>query len=566
MSYKSWQLRQYTKVQSLYLSGPGSLRPIGGNMVYGVAAPIECGCPYTREANMQSVAWKEIPFPVLAKRLNIEKLLQAPSPDTSSGETSSSTVLTAYRFPTTEYCTSVSCGQLQQWSSGGTRDGGYPFSSPGSCRSVADKHPKRRQTQQLERVWVCESGHMDNVDPYCNLCSSDQSRVPLRKTREDNLERIYLECTGCGAASVLDLEESRKSCSGVVPHACSRRQDSADCSNSMRLYRLSDSEVWQASLRTALHFPPSFDLSEEQMDLVRLTYAACLSAQPELGGEALVLYICNRLNETRLATPNATQEVVQRAIDELSSADLGDDPSEQAIRLEEFRNIDELRRRSINHGGFVGRQASKLDTGLCPPIIGVSAVERLRLVTVLAAARRAGGAWSRSLIWGHQGASGAQGRSLPAFDSYGEGLVFWVDRGRLEEGDAMKSLHSLAHAALKAVTVRAGVSLAGLKERLYLPDEGDPVFMIYLATGDQAGTLGGLSSLAFDNNLPWLLEEIRGVIEDLAWCALDPQCSGKGGACHHCLHLPETCCDIAALDPSGKDSANDRLSRSTLRY
>ena len=73
--------------------------------------------------------------------------------------------------------------------------------------------------------------------------------------------------------------------------------------------------------------------------------------------------------------------------------------------------------------------------------------------------------------------------------------------------------------------------------------------LVYTADGDSLGTLGGLVEHADGHRLADLISD---AIESTRWCAQDPVCNGatsddelrRSGACHHCVLVPETSCEI----------------------
>jgi hypothetical protein len=75
-------------------------------------------------------------------------------------------------------------------------------------------------------------------------------------------------------------------------------------------------------------------------------------------------------------------------------------------------------------------------------------------------------------------------------------------------------------------------------------------FLIYTSTSDADGTLGGLERQGKGERFE---ATIRSAIQDCVWCSSDPLCrSGVSSlseslnlaACHSCLLLPETCCEL----------------------
>lgn len=175
---------------------------------------------------------------------------------------------------------------------------------------------------------------------------------------------------------------------------------------------------------------------------------------------------------------------------------------------------------------------------------------------------------------------------LPAIKVYGEGIFLdlnpgairrWLDeepevakrisrlvtrydavrtsRGQPQRNITAKFLllHTLAHVLINQLSFDCGYGSASLRERLYcdLTESNEPMqgLLIYTASGDSEGTMGGLVR----QGKPGRLEStLRGAIQNAAWCSSDPVCietSGQGAdnvnlaACHGCALLPETSCE-----------------------
>jgi hypothetical protein len=114
-------------------------------------------------------------------------------------------------------------------------------------------------------------------------------------------------------------------------------------------------------------------------------------------------------------------------------------------------------------------------------------------------------------------------------------------------------IHTLAHALIKELTFSCGYGSAALRERLYcnLEDTACPMngFLIYTASGDSEGTLGGLVAQGSPTRFGRLVHD---ALVRASWCSNDPVCmeSPDGGAfssnlaaCHSCVLLPETSCE-----------------------
>jgi hypothetical protein len=165
---------------------------------------------------------------------------------------------------------------------------------------------------------------------------------------------------------------------------------------------------------------------------------------------------------------------------------------------------------------------------------------------------------------------------LPAIEVYGEGIFVRLDVAKVDEwvnsgfaarrsatigaaaATAFRSptitargllVHSLAHVVMNELSMDAGYPVASLRERLYTSGE-QAGFLIYTATADSAGSLGGLCAQSAPDRLS---DVVRSAMQRALWCTSDPVCiesEGSGidnlnlAACHACLLVPETSCEL----------------------
>ncbi|MGL5068115.1 MAG: DrmB family protein [Sarcina sp.] len=114
-------------------------------------------------------------------------------------------------------------------------------------------------------------------------------------------------------------------------------------------------------------------------------------------------------------------------------------------------------------------------------------------------------------------------------------------------------LHTLSHILIKGFGAQSGYDSVALTERIYCDSEQHDVKMsgilIYTASGDSEGTLGGLVRQGRYDRLPSILKE---AIRKSQWCSSDPVCidsfgQGREGlnlsACHACALISETSCE-----------------------
>lgn len=121
-----------------------------------------------------------------------------------------------------------------------------------------------------------------------------------------------------------------------------------------------------------------------------------------------------------------------------------------------------------------------------------------------------------------------------------------------EASPRLLMIHAFAHALIRQLTLECGYSSASLRERLYISEGERPMagLLIYTATADSDGTLGGLQRRA----TPALLgPTVVGAVKSMAWCSSDPLCiagemvppeSHSVAACHSCMLVPETSCEL----------------------
>jgi MrfA Zn-binding domain len=187
---------------------------------------------------------------------------------------------------------------------------------------------------------------------------------------------------------------------------------------------------------------------------------------------------------------------------------------------------------------------------------------------------------------------GAGCRLAPAIEQFGEGIFIrfdekairkWLQRDATKQrqekliagyghwggrfsgkpppypGTAYVLLHSLSHALMAEIALDCGYPASSLKERVYAlpgPDGGPERcgILIYTATAGAQGTLGGLVGTT-----PRLAQILGGALERSTICSNDPICADHepddrsgdrathGAACHGCLLIAETSCEMRNL-------------------
>ena len=114
-------------------------------------------------------------------------------------------------------------------------------------------------------------------------------------------------------------------------------------------------------------------------------------------------------------------------------------------------------------------------------------------------------------------------------------------------------LHTLSHLLIREMALKCGYSEASLQERIYAskPQAETPMagILIYTASPDSDGTLGGLVELGEPSRLGELLNQ---ALDRALVCSSDPFCSTHdgqtdaslhGASCHSCSFVSETSCE-----------------------
>lgn len=266
---------------------------------------------------------------------------------------------------------------------------------------------------------------------------------------------------------------------------------------------------------------------------------------------------------------------------------------EEVIRYPEYLRLQETHNSSLSNNFLKIRIAdtSKLSKHLKANIESISLIDKLRETRVMAGFTR--------LIYNHLNDAPApeshmwknrpkkEDYWLPATKTFGEGvfvrfkedqLCKWekdpqvqshllsmqdrenatarrMSRSSLQISPRFVLLHTLSHLLIRRLVFECGYGSASLRERLYVSDKTNSLMagiLIYTASGDSEGSLGGLVRMGEPENLDRIFQR---AVEDAKWCSSDPVCteSGeKGGqgvnglnmaACHCCALLPETSCE-----------------------
>jgi hypothetical protein len=135
------------------------------------------------------------------------------------------------------------------------------------------------------------------------------------------------------------------------------------------------------------------------------------------------------------------------------------------------------------------------------------------------------------------------------------GHLRWTEQRKLKRpfpGGPYILLHTLSHLLIAAVAMRCGYPASSIRERIYVDyEQGHYGLMLYTASPDAEGTLGGLVSQARH-----LATHLRLALRSGGLCSNDPVCAQHspadgfedrflhGASCHGCTLIAETSCEM----------------------
>lgn len=527
--------------------GVGSLFPSGDQsfMICGTDEWDETWCAPVEE-------------PRLARSLGVH-VFRSPSTGRRKGD------VPVIRFPIYHYC--PKCRRLDPF---------WKFDAKrmqcGDC--LRDLTPSRF-------VACCEDGHIEDF-PYfqwvhrvAGTGSGKDHRLELEsRGTSSSLADIFLRCS-CGAEPrSLEGAFSRhaltkiKGCGGRRPWLPAAPDQA--CEKPLRALQRGSSNVWFAGMRSSISIPP---WSGPDAQLVAKHWAVLEHIRPEVLEKTLEDMIASS-PQTGLSVEGIIDLIRQRRGLPTTSR-----PSDQDLREEEYRAL------------IDGNEGSHLDTFQCvevdvsPAVTSlvqqVSKATRLREVRALYGFSRVTPMATDTIDPQLAKLSEGHRNWLPASEVLGEGIFVrlhedvvasWeqsssairrqqllaesLERRASESGAPLVeapgarfvAIHSIAHALIQELSLEAGYPVGSIRERIYAAP-GQAGFLMYTASSDAAGSLGGLARLADEERFSTAL---LAAVSRAAWCSNDPVCSESGpsgtdglnlAACHACLLLPETSCE-----------------------
>ena len=503
------------------------------------------------------------------------------------------------RFPQWHYC--PRCGNMQELA---------PFSGPQQCNApnyadglncVSYSQRRRPRLIPVRFMAVCDHGHIQDF-PFMNWvhnhnCGAPDCRLRLRAGRSAaGLSGITIQCS-CGEKKTMAnvfsedaLDNVNVFCGGLRPWLGDMTPLATKCGNSLRVLQRGASNVYFAHVASSIYLPLWGESATrgiveilEDADIWQKLTRALVNSRIDLARCEL---ICEFNPKCKGIDPEELREVAQRRLDG-SQRDTGaSEQSEEEYRQAEYEAMTTARGGEQTDLYIVPRVRIVYDSPVQDYFEYIMLVRKLRETRAFFGFSRYlpdDGRGSRAHIEDLRLDNSINW--LPAIMVRGEGIFFKLDEERLatwvQNSDVMERftrlwdnyntlrlergqrprqfspkfvlIHTMAHLLINQLCFECGYGSAALRERIYCDAEDNSFPMsgvlVYTASGDSEGTMGGLVRQGEPDRLERVL--IR-ALRNAQWCSSDPTCAESKGqgpdscnlaACHTCALLPETSCE-----------------------
>ena len=501
------------------------------------------------------------------------------------------------RFPRWHYC--PRCGAMEQLSLFGGRSR-CPGRSGLDCASLPDR--RRPWLVPIRFIAVCPKGHIEDF-PFVEWIHRDGDWDQACRLRllpgAPRLSRIKVQCS-CGKAETMTnmfnfdaatgggLHKIGYDCSGGEPWLGAEGKR-GQCGEYLRVVQRGASNVYFPLTVSSIYLPLWGEESSRITNKILEDSGVWQYLTSGLDdGKYIQLFRCEAIVATRRHNLDVEElrDAAQRKLD--GGAAQVDTPSrsEEEFRRQEYEAL------RTGRGGDTTDLMVEVCGDLAPYgpdldrlLNNLCLVKKLRETRVLVG-------FSRLLPTEDPASADLSPISkdenrhwLPATVVHGEGIFFefnpqrlrmWTENPKvkerilsLKEGYNQRRLerglketevtakyvllHTFAHALIGQLSFDCGYGSASLRERIYCeseePDQPMQGVLIYTASGDSEGTLGGLVRQGRPDQMRAVFER---AISRARWCSSDPVCNesvGQGSdnanlaACHGCVLLPETSCE-----------------------
>jgi hypothetical protein len=446
-----------------------------------------------------------------------------------------------------------------------------------------NKEGKEVELYPSRFIVACKNGHISDF-PYLKWvhqdkpCTSDNPALKfIRKGESGSLSDLSVRCVKCYQQKPLGTIMQKGALKKILPSCTGERPwigDKQTCQDDagMETYLRGASNIYSPAVTSFLQIPLSEQNSDPLVEEVMESRTALLKAREK--GESQFIYALVEIFGFKIED--------KEKIEQILDGDYYQEVTYESLRKQEWNtliqsNIDD----SFGTGYKSGRV--EIHQNMKPYFETIHRVESLPEIQVLQGFSRIEYLDRFELSEPKDLIPIMKEKNtnwLPGIKNNGEGIFFQFNEKKLreweEKADVSKLssetidrynkrreqlnytplaianrhllIHSFSHALIKELAAHSGYSTTSLKERLYC-NNGMQGVLIYTASGDSEGSLGGLIAQATPEKLHPIF--IRAV-ERMMYCSSDPNCSeglfkfhttANGAACHSCTFISETSCE-----------------------
>ncbi len=542
----------------------------------------------------------------LAKRLGVRDFRLPPDfRDPGPGVTNPSLKIQFVRFPKWHYCTR--CGHMEKVSifhSQKPTCSGVSFGSGRSCSSIAPN--KRQRLIPVRFIAICPHGHIQDFPfmewVHVSTPAEGNHQLRLRAGRSSGaLSGIEITCS-CGARKTMAgafneaaLHKTGVDCSGDRPWLGeeAERNNTQHCGQHLVVVQKGASNVYFSQIRSSIYLPQwEKSVDRRLVEVLEKNWGFLTTGMENGNFQKMRFELVAERNFAEDKKEFYTEKLLEAATKRLTSADnsITDDSEEKYRKMEYDAILSEAG--GENQDFYVTKIMADIyddaETGgtISKGFTSIGLLHKLRETRAFVGfsrwipddgksleARKDFIKLGKSITW------------LPSVVVRGEGVFFEFNEKRLNEWAIKKEvierikrlsgnynqerlkrgqkarniipqfilIHTFAHLVTNQFSYECGYGSSALRERIYCNLESQTDMMngvlIYTASGDSEGSLGGLVRQGKPGNLETI---VYNAIENARWCSSDPICidtKGQGpnscnlAACHNCALLPETCCE-----------------------
>lgn len=458
-------------------------------------------------------------------------------------------------------------------------------------------------------VLACTNGHIDdfpwelwaherNVSGRRDVCANPTITFETGATASAGLEGLNVKCKNCKSRATLKgafdkeaMEKLGSRCTGRMPW----KNHSVDCNHFPRAMQRGASSLYYPKVVSSLVIPPySEKINEEIVNSKYFEKALnyieyCDESERQENIKKNLDKWSEEISRELSTDKKVISNILYRRLIESDTDSEVVNANGLQYRIEEFEALSgQISINNLSENDFV-REETDITLYDIPFVKDISLIHKIREVRALTGFTRLNPSAANEIgeeIPGFISVKEPKTRWYPGYEVRGEGIFIefnnadinhWLEKNLNTINKRIKTindhyqasyqgeytsriitpkfvlLHTIAHLLVRQLSFECGYTAASLRERLYCSEPEDGVEMsailIYTASGDSEGTLGGLVRQGYWDCLP---RTFKKAIEFGELCSNDPVCiSSKGqgrdalnlASCHSCGLLPETSCE-----------------------